>query len=81
MDVEIETVREGARMISEFEGIPFREALERYGKLMERTRMKEQLAGLPLIGPYFMKMPLSIMTRRQKKEIRKRIRRITHGRQ
>lgn len=78
LDIDMDAVREGARSLSEFEGIPFRAAIEKYGRSVERMRMKNQLDGLPLIGPIFKKITLPTMTHGQKKEIRKSSRRKKH---
>lgn len=78
LDVGMDAVREGARSISECNGITFREALDRYGYTIERARMKKQLVSLPLVASLIELATFPHKTRRMNREMRRRIK---HGKQ
>lgn len=78
LDIDMDSVREGARSLSECKGITFREALDRYGRTIERVRMKSQLASLPLVASLIELATFPHKTRRMNREMRRRIK---HGKQ
>lgn len=75
LNVDIDKVREGARIISEFNGIPYKEALDRYGSAIQHERMKQLLAELPLVGQIFKNLALPPAARQRNREMRRRLKR------